>query len=117
MAVAVGLDHLSLAAAKLPEPSGTIKFPRVERTTVEPLVVLDAHKQSFLLDQLFDGHSLSIAEYQRLDGEHVVIVLQRRADHLVVHMVGHGHHHHAVRWQRSQRVEVNFRVHVLRRRV
>ena len=46
------------------------------------------------------NHRLVVFEHQRLDGEHVLVVLEGELDHRIVQLIGHGRNDHVSRRKR-----------------
>ncbi len=80
-------------------------------------MVLDADEKPLGLSQLLDLDRLGVREHQRLDRQHVLVVLQGHADDRVVQMVRHGHHHEVARRQLGDHLLEQVRMHLLGRRV
>ena len=101
-AVVIRLDELRLAHDEIAEMPLAILAPRKQRAAVEALVVLHPYEQPPLLRHALDLDCLLVFQHKRLHARHMLVVAKRLHHHLVVKLVGHGHHDHLARLHPGQ---------------
>src|SRR5260370_37992724 len=116
MAITPLLHQAGRAQPEFAKESFAIFAPGHEAAVVEALVILDSYQQIFRARSLFNLDSLLVPQDQRLDGADVLVVIERRHDHVKVQLVGHGNHHDLARRHGLDRVAIPFRLGTARGR-
>ena len=91
--IGVRLVHFGVAQLELAEKALAILPAGQQRPIVQPLVVLDADNQAFLVSLPFDLQRLIVPQHERLDAANVLLVPDCLLEDHVVQLIGHGHDH------------------------
>ena len=100
------LHQAGRAEAEVAELSGAIATARHQAAVVEALVIFDSDDQISRPRLALDPGRLPVLHHQRLDGENMLIGLDRRHYDVIVQLVRYRHHHDLTRRHPADRLAI-----------